>query len=81
MSFDITEKISFGGKDLRKYMFIGRSNLEDGKGYVLGGDFVYDIGSFPLSFALISRANLVSTASLGTSMWVTLGVNLGLDIP
>ena len=80
-SFDFTEKISFGGKDLRKYMFIGRSNLEDGKGYVLGGDFVYDIGSFPLSFALISRANLVSTASLGTSMWITLGVNLGLDIP
>ena len=62
-------------------MFIGRSNLEDGKGYVLGGDFVYDIGSFPLSFALISRANLVSTASFGASMWITLGVNLGLDIP
>ena len=80
-SFDITEKISFGGKDLRKYVFVGRSKYEDGKGYVVGGDIVYDIGSFPLSFSLISRANLVSTASLGSSMWVTLGVNLGLDIP
>ena len=81
LSFDITEKISFGGKDLRKYVFVGRSKYEDGKGYVVGGDIVYDIGSFPLSFSLISRANLVSTASLGSSMWVTLGVNLGLDIP
>ena len=81
LSFDITEKISFGGKDLRKYMFVGRSKLEGGKGYVLGGDIVYDIGSFPLSFALISRANIVTTSSLGTSMWVTLGVNLGFDIP
>ena len=62
-------------------MFVGRSVLEGGKGYVLGGDIVYDIGSFPLSFALISRANIVTTSSLGTSMWVTLGVNLGFDIP
>ena len=42
---------------------------------------VYDVGSFPLSLALISRANLVNTANLGSSMWVTLGVNVGLDIP
>ena len=42
---------------------------------------VYDVGSFPLSFALISRANFVNTSDLGSSMWVTLGVNVGLDIP
>ena len=80
-SFDFTEKISFGGKQLRKYVFIGRSRYDDGKGYVAGGDMVYDVGSFPLSLALISRANLVNTANLGSSMWVTLGVNIGLDIP
>ena len=80
-SFDFTEKISFGGKQLRKYVFIGRSRYDDGKGYVAGGDMVYDVGSFPLSLALISRANLVNTANLGSSMWVTIGVNVGLDIP
>ena len=42
---------------------------------------VYELGSFPLYFALISRANLVNIASLGRSMWVTIGVNVGLDIP
>ena len=81
LSFDITEKISLGGNHLKKYMLIGRSSYEDGKGYVIGGDLVYDIGSSPVSFSLISRTNLVKSASLGTSMWVTLGVNLGFDIP
>ena len=80
-SFDLTEKISFGGKRLRKYAFIGKSRFHDGKGYVFGGDMVYDIGSFPLTFALISRANLVNTSSLGITAWVTIGVNVGLDIP
>ena len=77
----ITEKISFGGKSLRKYSFLGRSSYDDGKGYVLGGDLVYDISTFPLSFALSSRANLVNTSSLGSTMWVSLGVNVGVKIP
>ena len=81
LSFDFTEKISFGGKQLRKYVFIGRSRYDDGKGYVVGGDMVYELGSLPLYFALISRANLVNISSLGRSMWVTIGVNVGLDIP
>jgi hypothetical protein len=80
-SFDLTKKISFGGKRLRKYAFLGKSSYDDGKGYVIGGDLVYDVSTFPLSFALISRANLVNTSIIGKSMWVTLGVNVGLDIP
>lgn len=80
-SFDLTKKISFGGNRLRKYAFLGRSRYDDGKGYVIGGDLVYDVSTFPLSFALISRANMVNTSITGKSMWVTLGVNVGLDIP
>ena len=81
LNFDLTEKISFGGNSLRKYSFIGRSSYDDGKGYVIGGDLVYDISTFPLSFALSSRANLVNTSSLGSTMWVSLGVNIGVKIP
>ena len=81
LNFDLTEKISFGGKSLRKYSFLGRSFYDDGKGYVLGGDLIYDVTTFPLSFALSSRANLVNTSSLGSTMWVSLGVNIGVKIP
>ena len=80
-SFDLTKKIAFGGKRLRKYAFLGRSRYDDGKGYVIGGDLVYDVSTFPLSFAIISRANMVNTSITGKSMWVTLGVNVGFDIP
>ena len=80
-SFDLSKKILFGGSNLRKYAFLGRSSYDDGKGYVVGGDLVYDVSTFPLSFAFISRANIVNTSITGRSMWVTLGVNVGLDIP
>ena len=81
LNFDLTKKISFGGNSLKKYTFLGRSTYDDGKGYVIGGDLVYGISTFPLSFALSSRANLVNTSSLGSTMWVSLGVNVGIQIP
>jgi len=81
LNFDLTKKISFGGNNLKKYTFLGRSTYDDGKGYVIGGDLVYGISTFPLSFALSSRANLVNTSSLGSTMWVSLGVNVGIQIP
>ena len=80
-NFDLTNKISFGGKSIKKYAFLGRSNYSDGKGYLIGGDLVYNVSTFPLSFALSSRANMVNTKSLGSTMWVSLGVNVGINIP
>ena len=81
LNFDLTQKISFGGNSLKKYIFLGRSSYDDGKGHVIGGDLVYGISTFPLSFALSSRANLVNTSSLGSTMWISLGVNVGIQIP
>ena len=81
LNFDLTKKISFGGNSLKKYVFLGRSRYDDGTGFSVGGDFVYDISTFPLSFALSSRANLVNTQSLGSTMWVSLGVNVGFKVP
>ena len=81
LNFDLTKKISFGGNSLKKYAFLGRSRYDDGTGFSVGGDFVYDISTFPLSFALSSRANLVNTQSLGSTMWVSLGVNVGFKVP
>ncbi|MFL3014116.1 MAG: hypothetical protein ACJZ19_06060, partial [Candidatus Neomarinimicrobiota bacterium] len=81
LNFDLTKIISFGGNSLKKYTFLGRSTYDDGKGYVIGGDLVYGISTFPLSFALTTRTNLVNTSSLGTTMWVSLGVNVGIQIP
>ena len=81
LNFDLTKKISFGGNNLKKYTFLGRSTYDDGKGYVIGGDLVYGISTFPLSFALSSRANLVNTSLLGRAIWVSLGVSVGIQIP
>ena len=66
-NFDLTNEISFGGKSIKKYAYLGRSNYSDGKGYLIGGDLVYNVSTFPLSFALSSRANMVNTRSLGNT--------------
>ena len=73
--------IKSSGNSIKKYAFLGRSNYSDGKGYLIGGDLVYNISTFPLSFALSSRANMVNTQSLGSTMWISLGVNVGIKIP
>ena len=81
LNFDLTKKISFGGNSLKKYTFLGRSTYDDGKGYVIGGDLIYGISTFPLSFALSGRANLVNSSAFGSTMWVSLGANVGIQIP
>jgi hypothetical protein len=80
-NFDMSKKISFGGQGLKKYIFLGRSNYADGKGYIIGGDLDYNISTFPLSFAFTSRANIVNTSTLGKTIWVSMGVNVGIKIP
>jgi hypothetical protein len=77
----MSKQISFGGQGLKKYIFLGRSNYDDGKGYIIGGDLDYNISTFPLSFAFTSRANIVNTSTLGKTIWVSMGVNVGIKIP
>ena len=81
LNLDLSRLVRFGGNQLRKYIFLGRSSYTDGKGFMIGGDIAFQFGSSPLFMALMGRANLVSLLSTGTSAWVTIGANIGLDIP
>jgi len=81
LNLDLSRLVRFGGNQLRKYIFLGRSSYTDGKGFMIGGDIAFQFGSSPLFVALMGRANLVSLVSTGSSAWVTIGANIGLDIP
>ena len=81
LNLDLSRLVRFGGNQLRKYIFLGRSSYTDGKGFMIGGDIAFQFGSSPLFMALMGRANIVSLLSTGTSAWVTIGANIGLDIP
>ena len=81
LNLDLSKLVRFGGNQIKKFAFLGRSNYSDGKGFVLGGDLAFRFGSLPLSVALMGRANIVNLVSIGTTAWVTMGANIGLDIP
>ena len=81
LNFDLSKLVRFGGNQLKKYAFVGSSSYAGGKGFVLGGDVGFRLSSFPLSVALMGRANIVNLVSTGTSAWVTMGANIGVDIP
>lgn len=76
---DLTIIIPIGGKQLRKNLIVGAGSFTDGNRITLGGDLVYQLKSIPLDLAIIGRANIVNLESTGTTGWITLGANLGLQ--
>ena len=76
---DLTIIIPIGGKQLRKNLIVGAGPYTDKNGITLGGDLVYQLKSIRLDLAIIGRANIVNLESTGTTGWITLGANLGLQ--
>ena len=80
-NFDFSKKIKYGSKQIKKYIILGTTKYENGSGYTIGNDIAYRLKDFPLMFAGMLRLNFANFDKFGTASWLTLGLNIGLDVP
>tara|TARA_Y100001970_G_C14155125_1_gene815094 strand:+ start:217 stop:1158 length:942 start_codon:yes stop_codon:yes gene_type:complete len=78
--FDISEIIKIGEEKFGKYLMGGIAKYDHGSGFVGGFDLTMFLGSFPLSFSIENRVNVVALDSGATTYWFSASAGLGIDI-
>ena len=79
---DISKLNKIGGKKLEKNILVGRSTATHGKGILTGFEILYNIDSnLPISIGFFGRTNIINSVDYDILSWITLGANLGIDIP
>ena len=81
-NIDISRLNKIGGKKLEKNILVGRSTATHGKGILTGFEILYNIDSnLPISVGFFGRTNIINSVDYDVLSWITLGANLGIDIP
>ena len=81
-NIDISRLNKLGGKKLEKNILVGRSTATHGKGILTGFEILYNIDSnLPISVGFFGRTNIINSVDYDVLSWITLGANLGIDIP
>ena len=81
-NIDLSKINKIGGKNLEKNILFGRSSSDHGKGIITGFEALYNIdANLPISIGFFGRTNIINSTKYDILSWITLGANLGIDIP
>ena len=67
---------------MQKNILFGFTKSKHGAGFMAGMDIAFKIdASVPLSLSIFARTNSLNSSVHGSMLWMTAGVDLGVEIP
>ena len=82
INLDVSRINKIGGKNLEKNILLGRSSSSHGKGIITGFEALYNVdANLPISVGVFGRTNIINSTDYEVLSWITVGANLGIDIP
>ena len=82
INLDVSRINKIGGKNLEKNILLGRSSSPHGKGIITGFEALYNVdANLPISVGVFGRTNIINSTDYEVLSWITVGANLGIDIP
>ena len=82
INIDYSNIFKIGGENLQKNILFGFTKSKHGPGFMTGMDIAFKIdASVPLSLSIFARTNSLNSTVHGSMLWMTAGVDLGVEIP